>query len=198
MPLQKKSKNKIAPGIVIRNRRESLGWRAVDLARRANINPRTLDAIEKGRIESPSISSLEAISKALGVSTASLFAVPHELEIFFVGGNQKGQHLLEFPNHGFRIVCYIPFVPSFFVGKVILKGGTRIDHKVLPTKGMIFVQAIMGKVCVNFEDKENLIKEGNYAFFDGSFPHTFYNPQYKEITFLLITAPSFLSSNQRS
>ncbi len=187
-------KTKLAPGQVIRRQRELLGWRAVELARKAEINPRTLDAIEKGRIKSPSLHNLESISSALGISTASLFSKSEEnTDLFYLGGNQKGQHAIEFGKHGFRVVCYAPLISNLFVGKIIVQGETKIDHKILPTSGMIFVQTIMGKLSVQFDGKEQLIKEGSYAFFDGYFPHYFYNPQFKECTFFLVTAPSFLA-----
>ncbi len=193
MPIEK-TKLTAAPGQAIRRHREILGWKAIELSRKSGINPRTLDAIEKGRIESPSLRNLECLARALGVSTASLFS-NHETDQdrFFLGGNQKGQHTLEFQKFGFRVVCYTPLVHHFFVGKIILKGETKIEHKILPTSGMIMAQVIMGKLSVHFEGKEHLIREGNYAFFDGCFPHYFYNPQYKECTFLLVTAPSFLT-----
>ncbi|MBI3998980.1 MAG: helix-turn-helix domain-containing protein [Candidatus Omnitrophica bacterium] len=193
-----KEKIKVAPGFVIHRKRELLGWRGVELAKRAGINPRTLEAIEKGRIKSPSIESLVAVANALEVSVASLFVGEStETGCLFLRGDQKGQVTLEFPKAGFRIVCYTPMVRNLFAGKVILKGETRIEHKILPTAGMIFVQAIMGKLSVQFDGKDHWVREGNYAFFDGCFPHSFYNPQFKESTFLLVTTPSFLSSNSR-
>ena len=189
-----KTKLTVAPGKVIRRRREFLGWKAIELSRKSGVNPRTLDAIEKGRIESPSLRNLESLSRALGISTASLFSINElDQDRIFTGGNQKGQHTLEFQKHGFRVVCYTPLVLNFFVGKVILRGETKIEQKILPTTGMILVQVIMGKLTVHFEEKEHLIREGNYAFFDGCFPHHFHNPQFKECTFLLVTAPSFLA-----
>ncbi len=188
-----KTKLAVAPGQAIRRRREFLGWKAIELARKSGVNPRTLDAIEKGRIESPSLRNLGSIASALGISTASLFSTNDEnTDLFYLGGNQKGQHALEFQKHGFRVVCYTPLVSNLFIGKVIVERETKIDRKVLPTSGMIFVQTIMGKLSVQFDGKEQLIKEGNYAFFDGGFPHYFLNPQLKECTFLLVTAPSFL------
>ncbi len=197
---KEKRKSGIVPGQAIKYRRELLGWRAIELARRSGVNPRTLDAIEKGRIESPSLRNLEVIANALGVSVASFFAGtdPKSGDRIFIGGNQKGQHTLEFPKEGFRVICYTPLVPNFFVGKVILKPETHIKHQAFQTSGMIFAQAIMGKLSINFDGKDHLIREGNYAFFDGCFPHSYYNPQFKESTFLLVTSPSFLSSNPRS
>ena len=195
----KGTKLTIAPGQAIRHRRELLGWKGVELARRSRVNSRTLDAIEKGRIASPSLHNLEAIAGALGISVAALFAgtSPSDQNKIFMLGNQKGEHTLEFPKEGFRVVCYTPFIPNLFVGKVILKGETRIEHRTFPTSGRIFIQTIMGKLFLNFDGKEHLIREGYYAFFDGSFPHFYYNPQFKESTFLLVTSPSFLTSNQK-
>ncbi|MBI4395073.1 MAG: helix-turn-helix domain-containing protein [Candidatus Omnitrophica bacterium] len=188
----------IFPGRIVEGRRKFLGWTGVELAKRSGINPRTLDAIEKGRIKSPSLANLEALAEVLEISVASLF-VTEELgqTALFSSGDQKGKHILEFPKHGFRIVCYTPMVPHLFAGKVVVKAQTPIEHKVLPTSGSIFVQPIMGKLSIYFDGKDYLIREGNYAFFDGSFPHSFFNPQLKESTFLLITTPSFLSLSSK-
>lgn len=196
-----KSKKRISlifPGRAIQERRKLLGWRGVELAKRSGINSRTLDAIEKGRIKSPSLQSLEAVSEALGISVASLFVTEETKQLgLFTSGDQKGQHVLEFPKNGFRVVCYTPMIPHLFSGKVIVKAETRIEPKALPTSGSIFVQPIMGKLSIHFDGKDYLIREGNYAFFDGYFPHSFSNPQIKESTFLLVTTPSFLSLNSK-
>src|SRR3989338_6492999 len=98
-----KKKSTLSPGTAIRRRRELLGWKAIELSRRSGLNPRTLDAIEKGRIESPSIRNLESVARALNVSVAALFSgAKSDLDRVFIGGNQKGQHTLEFPKNGFR------------------------------------------------------------------------------------------------
>ncbi|MBI4367924.1 MAG: helix-turn-helix domain-containing protein [Candidatus Omnitrophica bacterium] len=194
----KKKKSKIALGEVIETRRKLIGWKAVELARRSGLHPGTLDAIEKGRIRTPSFKNLEAIARALGVSLASLFSEGQgEPEKIFSAGTQKGQYTLEFSKGGFRVVCYTPLVPNLFVGKVIVKGEASIERRLLPTAGMVFVQVIMGKLSIRFEAKDHLVREGHYAFFDGSFAHSFSNPHYKESTFLLATAPSFLSAGAR-
>jgi mannose-6-phosphate isomerase-like protein (cupin superfamily) len=57
---------------------------------------------------------------------------------------------------------------------------------------MIFVQTIMGKLGITFDGVDRTIKEGNCAFFDGGFSHAFFNPQHKDLSFLLVIAPSFL------
>ena len=194
--MEKMNKKKIgvAPGQVIRSRRELLGWKAIELSRRSGVNPRTLDAVEKGRIETPSLKNLESIASALGISLAALFStVQSETDRVFVGGNQKGQQTLEFQKGGFRVVCYTPLIPQLFIGKVIVKGETRIEHRTLPTVGIIFAQTIMGKLSVGFDGKDYLVREGNYVLFDGHFPHSYYNPEPKESTFLLATTPSFLT-----
>lgn len=185
------------PGEVIRERRQLLGWKAVDLAKRAGVNPRTVNAVEKGRIRTPSLKNLESMSRVLGISLASLFSNNREENgsIFFSAG-QKGHHTLDFKKEGFRVICYTPLVPlvsDVFIGKVIVSGETEIKHEALPTRGMIFVQAIIGKLGLRFDGAEHLIREGNYVFFDGRFRHSFFNPQFREETFLLMTTPSFLA-----
>lgn len=185
------------PGEVIRQRRQLLGWKAVDLAKRAGINPRTVNAIEMGRIQTPSLKNLESMTRVLGISLASLFSNSGENggTAFFSAG-QKGHHTLDFKKEGFRVFCYTPLVPlvtDMFVGKVIMNGEAEVKHEILPTQGMIFVQAIIGKMGLRFDGAEHLIREGNYVFFDGRFPHSFFNPQLREAAFLLVTTPSFLA-----
>ena len=191
------SSNPFHPGLVIRERRQLLGWKSVDLAKRSGVNPRTVNAIEKGRIQTPSLKNLESISRVLGISLASLFSNSGENNgaAFFSAG-QKGHHTLDFKKDGFRVICYTPLVPlvsDVFVGKVIMRSETEVKHETLPTRGMVFAQAIIGRLGLRFDGTEHLIKEGNYVFFDGRFPHTFLNPQLREATFLLVTTPSFLA-----
>lgn len=187
------------PGQVISERRKCLGLRIVELAKKANVKSGTLDAIEKGRIQMPSLPMLQALARALGVSVASFFSgVKPEAKESFQMGNQKGFQTVEFQKHGFRIVCYTPLIPDIFVGKVIMGAGIRVTHALLPTSGMIFVQSVIGKLLVQFDGTDYLVREGNHAFFDGNFPHAFHNPQPKESSFLLVTAPSFMTRQSRS
>ena len=184
----------INPGRVIRDRRKVLGFKAIEVARTAGVNPRTLDAIEKERIKTPSLPILASLAELLGISVASLFSDtrPQAKQVFHLG-DQKGLHTLEFPRNGFRVMCYTPLARDCFIGKVVVNAETRIAHEVFPTSGTIFVQPIIGKLSVQFDGTDHLIREGNYAFFDGHFPHSYFNPQLKESSFLIVTVPSFLS-----
>jgi DNA-binding XRE family transcriptional regulator len=190
----------VFPGSVIRMRREEVGLKSKELARRSGVNPITLSAIELGRIQSPSLKHLGSIANALGISMASLFTrAQDDPKKAFLLGNQKGEHLLSFPKKGVKVVCYTPMVYQLFVGKVILSGGKRIDQKVFPTTGMLYVQPILGKLNIDFDGSAYLIREGNYAFLDGSFPHAFSNPAAsREASFLLVSTPSFIASPKTS
>lgn len=194
---QDRLRRSLHPGKVIRDTRRLLGWKSIDLARRAGINPQTANAIEIGRIKNPALKSLEAMAHALGLSMAALFSnvQPPAERTMVVHGNQKGHHTLEFPKAGFRIICYLPFLADLFIGKVVVSGGTAIEHNILPTRGFVFVQAIIGKLGVRISGEDHLIREGHYLFFDAGVPHGYFNPQMRESTFLLTAVPSFLSAS---
>ena len=180
------------PGQTIRRRRQLLGWKSIELARRSGINPRTVNAIEFGRIKNPSLKGLESLAHTLGISMAALFSsVCPESDSVLLAGNQKGHHTIEFPKAGFRVICYLPFLTDLFIGKVIMNGHTTIDHTTLPTRGLVFVQAIIGKLGVRIDGTDHLVKEGNYLFFDAGVPHVYCNLHLREHTFLLVAAPSF-------
>ncbi|OGW79616.1 MAG: hypothetical protein A3G33_07425 [Omnitrophica bacterium RIFCSPLOWO2_12_FULL_44_17] len=188
----------INPGDVIRRRRLALELREIDLAKAAGIQPGTLDAIEKGRVKNPSVSFLCSIAQALGISVASLFSEIEEgRDHRIFTGNQKGVHVLEFPKNGARIICYTPIEAGYFVGKVLLRPGAKIERKLLATKGHCFAQSIIGKLILEFDKKEYVVKEGDYVCFEGQFPYSFNNSQMKETSFLLITIPSFLAAGSR-
>jgi transcriptional regulator with XRE-family HTH domain len=194
--MKKKKKTEaasVAPGKVIRERRVLAGWKAVDLARRARINPRTLNAIEMGRIEMPSLRHLCSASEALGISVASLFADRStDSDDSFLLGDQKGIQTAIFHKSGFQLVSYTPLVRQLFVGKVILKGHAKIDQRTLPVSGRAFAQPLIGKVTVRFDGKDHLVREGSYVFLDGAFPHSYHNPGQRDCSFLLVTSPSFM------
>jgi len=61
---------------MIKKLRIDRGLKAVELARRASIDPRTLSAIETGRNTAPSSTTLRKIADALGVDIRDLWAAP--------------------------------------------------------------------------------------------------------------------------
>ncbi|HTL47001.1 MAG TPA: XRE family transcriptional regulator [Verrucomicrobiae bacterium] len=174
--------------------RKNRGLSGVELCRRAgDLDPRTLTALEKGRIKNPSIKTLESLARGMGMTISALFR-EQELEQpaqFFLG-SQKGAFHLDFGGKGAKIVSFTPLIHDFFCGKLILSPKARLHGTLLNITTPLFISMLIGRMEVSVEEKKSLLKEGDNLFFHGVFKHSFYNPSHKEAAFLLATAPSFL------
>ena len=174
--------------------RKKRGLSGVELCRRAgDLDPRTLTALEKGRIRNPSIKTLQSLARGMGMTISALFR-EEELEQprYFAQGSQKGAFHLDFGTKGVKIVSFTPLIRDFFCGKLILSPKARITQAFLSIATPLYVSMLIGRMEVTVEEKRSLLKEGDNLFFHGVFRHSFYNPSHKEAAFLLVAAPSFL------
>lgn len=158
-----------------------------------DLDPRTLTAVEKGRIVNPSVKTLQSVARALEVTVSDLF---REAEIaidrHFYAGSQKGAYQIDFPAWGARAVSFTPFIRNFFCGKLILGPRKKLDQTFLNHPLPLFVSTLMGRFEILVEGKKMILKEGENLFFNGILRHSFYNPLEREAALLLVTAPSFL------
>lgn len=180
-------------GAVIRQIREASGSTQTALAKRTGVDPRTITAIEKGRIANPSLTNLRRIALALNMNLRDLFGkLESELADSFYMGNQRGEFILEYPKHRFRIISYVPKITPFFAGKLFLESKGGFDPSVLNFRSRVFLQMVLGKLQFRLEGKEMFLKEGQNLLFDGRLSYRFQNPMLRETTAFLITVPTFL------
>jgi len=100
---------------------------------------------------------------------------------------------LDYPEEGFRIVSILPKRREFFFGKVEIKPQRTIISAKLPHPEQIYLHIVEGKVHLNREAKEYLLKPGDCFAFSGFRDYELYNPDLlKTAASLLITYPSFL------
>lgn len=179
---------------VIRTLRKEKKMSGVSLcAQSEGLDPRTLTALEKGRIKNPSIKTLQSAAKGLGVTVSELFRRAETLQDHYLyQGSQKGLCQLDFPLFGVRMVSFTPFVNDFFCGKLILGPRKKIDQTFLKSPLSIFVSVIFGRFEVVVESRPANLREGDNLFFNGILRHSFYNPLERESVMLFITSPSFL------
>lgn len=187
--------SEIQLGSAIRAIREQKGKKAIQIAKASGIDPRTLAAIETGRIKNPSLNSIQAIAKALEVSPADIFFhCDLEKRENIYQGDQKGEFTVDFSAEKFKVVSLIPFTPDFFIGKILMSGDARIRANMFSVRGYFFVQVILGKLDVTVAQKKLVLKEGEHLLLNGKMPHQFVNPLHRETSFFLVTVPSFMNS----
>ena len=179
---------------IIRSLRKEKNLTGVGLCSESgDLDPRTLTALEKGRIKNPSMKTLQSAARGLGVTVSELFRRAETFQDHYLyQGSQKGLCQLDFPLFGIRMVSFTPFVKDFFCGKLILGPRRRIDQTFLKRPLSIFASVIFGRVEIVVESRAVSLREGGNLFFNGILRHSFYNPLERESVLLFVTSPSFL------
>ena len=190
---QNRSEETLRLDVAVRTLRMAKGLTGVELCRRAeDLDPKTLGAVEKGRIKNPSIKTLLSISRGLGIAVADLFKKAEvDLDRSISLGSQKGAFQMDFPHQGVKIVSFTPFVRQFFCGKLILSPKKKLNHTLLKHPLPFYITTLIGRFEIQIEDKQISLKEGENIFFNGALSHSFYNPLQRESVLLMVTAPSF-------
>ncbi len=179
---------------VIRKLRKEKKFSGVDFCRKAgDLDPRTLTALEKGRIQNPSIKTLQSVARGLGITVSEIFREAEtEKEEYFYAGSQKGAYQIDFPRHGIKAISFTPFTKDFFCGKMIFGPHKRLDQTFFQHRFPLFIWVLVGRFEITVEQKHLVLREGDNLYFNGILKHFFYNPLERESVFLMITAPTFL------
>lgn len=179
---------------IVRSLRQTKGLSGVELCRRAgDLDPKTLTALEKGRIKNPSIRTLESLARGLGVAVSDLFKQAElNVERNLWIGTQKGTLFIDFPQKGVKIVSFTPLIKEFFCGKLIFAPKITVDETLLNHPVPIYISSLVGRVELQVETQKVILNEGENIFFNGVLKHTFHNPLHKESSLLMVMAPSFL------
>ena len=178
----------------VRLLREKQRLTGAELCKRSgSLDPKTLTAVEKGRIRNPSIQTLESLARGLGMTVSAIFRQA-ELgsEKFFLRSSQKGVFHLQLDS-GMELISFTPYTPGIFCGKFLVGGRKTIDRRFIHFDGIVFAMTLVGTFRVKMEHHELELHEGENLYFRGSFDFSFYNPNYRNSVLLVVTAPSFLS-----
>jgi len=180
-------------GAKVRDLRMRKGLSGVELCRRAgNLDPKTLTAVEKGRIKNPSVKTLLSLARGLGVMVGDFFReIELEMGHSIHRGTQKGAFQVEFQKQGIKIVSFTPFIKDFFCGKIILSPKKKLTQTLLRHSSPLFVSSLIGRVELEVAEQKWDLREGDNLFFDGVLKHSLYNPLHRDAVLLIVTAPSF-------
>ena len=179
-------------GRTIQVLREKSGLTGAELCRRSGrLDPRTLNAIEKGRIQNPSLESLQALAGGLGVLVRDFFTTAEmELGRNFYLGSSKGAFQAEFPRLGLRAVSLTPPNPYFFFGKLFLAPKRKVDDTLLKQSTLLFFEVIIGRVEFLVEERPVPLEAGENLFFDGRLKHSFRNLLNREAVLWFVFFPA--------
>lgn len=183
---------KLDLGRTLQRLRERAGLTGAELCRRSGgFDPRTLNAIEKGRIRNPSLENLQALSEGLGCLVRDLFtSAEMEVERNYHQGSAKGAFHIEFPKTGVRVLSLTPPNSHFFCGRLFLGPKRKVEGALLKRNSPVFFEVIMGRVEFMVEDKLVSLKEGENLFFDGRLRHSFRNALNREAVLWFVFLPA--------
>lgn len=192
-----KEKHRKAPlARVIRQLRTERKMTGAELCRKSGaLDPRTLTALEKGRIRNPSLQTLETVALGLGLKVSDLFRHSEiRRDRSFYAGTQKGFFQMDFPAWGIKVVSFTPLIQEFFCGKFIFGSRKRLEGSLLPDSLPVFASVLVGRFEVLGGNEKLILKEGENFFLKGGMEHSFHNLLEREAVLLVVTAPSFLGS----
>ena len=196
--LKKSRKGSFSLHETIRKLREEKRLTGAELSRRSGLDPRTLHAIEKGRIKNPSLQTLDALAGGLGVLTSDLFRrVEAGRKKHVILGTPKGFFQMNFSEWGIKVVSFTPWISDFFCGKFIFGARKKMQEALLPPSLPFFLSVLVGRFEVQVEEQKYLLKEGESLFLSGKLRHSFQNIQEKESVLQVVMAPSFFALRQR-
>lgn len=181
-------------GATVRRLREERGLSGAAFCRRSQkLDPKTLTALEKGRIKNPSIATLQALAKGFGITVSDLFRQTElRQQDFFSVGSQKGLYKIDFFPPGVQLVSFTPLNGEVFCGKIIFEAQKGFDEKLFDHAGTFFVMTLIGQVEGEIEGKTVILKEGDNLFFNGGMKFRLRNVLQRQATLFLVTAPSCL------
>ena len=162
-----------AIGREVRRFREKTGLTIAELAKAANLSSGMLSKIENGAT-SPSLSTLQALSKALQVPFTALFKSYEEIrDATFVKAGQgltierRGTRA----GHQYQLLGHTTHGPVMVEPYLIT---LRSESDVFPTfqhPGMEFLYMLEGSVAYRHGEKTYDMKPGDALFFDAEAPH---------------------------
>ncbi|MDO9418207.1 helix-turn-helix domain-containing protein [Pararhizobium sp.] len=165
----------IAIGHEVRAFRKKLGITGADLASATGISLGMLSKIENGNI-SPSLTTLQSLSRALGVPVTAFFRRYEEPRnaVFVKSGEgveieRRGTRA----GHQYNLLGHLDNNTSGVVVEPYLITLTK-DSDVFPTfqhEGMEFLYLLEGSVTYRHGDKLYAMKPGDSLFFDADAPH---------------------------
>ncbi len=171
----KENNLEMAIGHEVRAYRKKLGITVTDLAAATGISLGMLSKIENGNI-SPSLTTLQSLSRALGVPLTSFFRryeEPHNAVFVKAGQGVELERRGTRAGHQYNLLGHIDNNSSGVIVEPYLITLTA-DSDVFPTfqhEGMEFLYMLEGEVMYRHGDELYPMQPGDSLFFDADAPH---------------------------
>ncbi len=184
-----------AIGREVRRFREKLGLTISELAKSSGISAGMLSKIENGST-SPSLSSLQALSKALHVPVTALFRSfeeTHDATFVRAGEGLKIERRGTRAGHQYQLLGHTPHGSLIVEPYLITLTEASDVFPIFQHEGLEFIHVLEGEVVYRHGSKTYVMRPGDSLFFDAQAPH---GPE--ELRSLPIRFLSVISYNRES
>lgn len=180
-----------AIGAALRDLREGRQMTARQLAGLSDVSAAMISRIENGQV-SPSIATLNALSKALEVPMVSLFRETTSGQADFThvkqGEGLKSTRIVDNHSHEFINLAFHPRRDLQFEARMV----TLVRQEAKPPRyvghGVVFVYAIDGEAVYRYGQRDLTLKAGDSLSLDAELRYGFVEVLTPEFTFLTIQA----------
>jgi transcriptional regulator with XRE-family HTH domain len=140
--------------------REQQGISLRQLAERTSVSPSFLSQIENGQC-SPSISSMEKIANALGVTLAQFFLSASPQPVNIVRASDRAHMALDWSRAEIASLGSLASGPQFQASMLIIKPGGLTGKHVTASISTEFAFVFEGKVILQLQDGEQSLERGD-------------------------------------
>ncbi len=180
-----------AIGTALQDLRKDRGLTAKQLANDADVSAAMISRIENGQV-SPSISTLEALSKSLGVPMVALFreTAGDHADYTFVkqGEGLRSTRIVDEHSHDFINLAFHPRRDLQFEARVV----TLVRQSAKPPRyighGVVFIYVLSGKAAYRYGQSKLILEQGDSLSLDAELAHGFVETLSSEFTFLTVQA----------
>ena len=172
----------------IRARRLGLGWSLNDLAARAGVSRAMLSKVERAE-SSPTITVLQKVAAALGVSAAALIGVEHDRPVIVLRGADAATFRDGTTGYERQLFPAVEGSPVELIRGRLVGRGTSGDLSVQPAGSRKYVVVESGEVVLQVADERYPLEEGDVCLFPADVAHRFDNPGTRPCRLLMIKLP---------
>ncbi len=181
----------LAIGVALRALREEQGLSARSLALESGVSASMVSRIESGQV-SPSISTLNALSRTLNVPLVSLFreTTTNHTDFTFVrsGEGLRSTRIVEQHEHEFiNLAFHTRHDLQFEARRVTLRRQTA-RPPIYVGHGVVFIYVLAGEAIYGYGDRDLVMKPGDSLSLDSELSHGFRRVVSEEFMFLTVQA----------
>jgi transcriptional regulator with XRE-family HTH domain len=174
-------------GARVRELRRERGWTLEHLAERSGVSRAMISKLERGE-KNPTLVVAAKVAEGLGVSLSRLVGIEERRRVVVVP--REGRMVMRDPETGFERQLLSPsFGGLEFIRNVVPEGSTSGEFPPHRRGVEEYVVVEKGRLRVVLDGEEQVLEEGDAAYFEADVAHRFDNAGEGECSYYLVIDP---------